>query len=170
MTGVIDTLVPESAAIFWCFSGQGMFNGWDPPHLCSFSKEMDFPTCTLILMAFINVVRGAIHAFAPDGGAHSIAGLELTSQNRQTVLALFAAIGLKQILEGAFQIYVLTLRPDLIGLALMLQTCETLAGVFNLHCHRTFPVRVPGATFNLILSFVQIAACSLSFAWEKGLA
>ena len=35
------------------------------------------PRMVVGLMGLINLVRGAIHAFAPDGGAHSIAGLDL---------------------------------------------------------------------------------------------
>ena len=50
------------------------------------------PPIVLALFALINLARGSIHAFAPDGGAHSIAGLDL-STNARTILSLFARLG-----------------------------------------------------------------------------
>ena len=62
-----------------------------------------FPALVLMLMSLINLGRGAIHAFAPDGGAGSIAGLDLT-HDRQTILSLFAVLGLGQMVKGAAQL------------------------------------------------------------------
>ena len=59
------------------------------------------PVAVLALMALINIGRGAVHAFAPDGGVHSIAGLDL-SGDRATILSLFATLGLSQIVKGLF--------------------------------------------------------------------
>ena len=78
-----------------------------------------------------NFVRGGIHAFAPDGGAHSIAGRDLT-QNVPTILSLFAVLGFHQIVSGLFQLYVLAIRRDLVVLALVLQMVEMALGVANL--------------------------------------
>lgn len=115
------------------------------------------PMLVLGFMMLINFVRGAIHAFAPDGGAHSIAGLDIT-QNAQTILSLFATLGMQQIAMGLFQLFVLVFRRDLILIALALQTVETAFGVVNLYLYRTFPVVVPGAGFNAgILAVLTLA-------------
>ncbi|MBV9045218.1 MAG: hypothetical protein JO294_08860, partial [Alphaproteobacteria bacterium] len=53
------------------------------------------PVIVLAFFALLNIGRGCIHAFAPDGGAHSIAGLDL-STNAQTILSLFAGLGFHQ--------------------------------------------------------------------------
>ncbi len=116
-----------------------------------------FPRVVLALMMLTNVGRGCIHAFAPDGGAHSIAGLDL-SNARQTILSLFAVMGFHQLVAGGFQLYVLAFRRDLVVLALVLQTAETLAGVANLYFYRTLPVAVPGAPFNAVVLVVLAVA------------
>jgi hypothetical protein len=115
------------------------------------------PRIVLGLMMLTNFGRGLIHAFAPDGGAHSIAGLDLSTA-RQTILSLFALMGFHQLVAGGFQLYVLALRRDLVLLALVLQTVETLLGVVNLYFYRTFPVAVPGAHFNAaVLAVLAVA-------------
>jgi len=120
------------------------------------------PTIALGLMMALNFARGAIHAFAPDGGAHSIAGLDL-SQGSQTILSLFALLGFHQLVAGLFQLFVLAFRRDLILLALVLQTLETAFGVVNLYFYRTFPVMVPGAPFNaaILVGLVLVTAIAL---------
>jgi hypothetical protein len=108
------------------------------------------PPIVLALVMLTNFGRGCIHAFAPDGGAHSIAGLDLTHA-RQTILSLFAILGIHQLVAGGFQLFVLVFRRDLVLIALVLQTVETLLGVMNLYFYRTMPVVVPGAAFNAAL-------------------
>ena len=115
------------------------------------------PRVVLALLMLTNFGRGCIHAFAPDGGAHSIAGLDLSTA-RQTILSLFAIMGFHQLVAGAFQLYVLALRRDLVLLALVLQTAETLVGVVNLYFYRTLPVHVPGAPFNAVILVVLAIA------------
>jgi hypothetical protein len=124
-----------------------------------------FPLAVLAFFAAINLMRGGIHAFAPDGGAHSIAGLDLSS-NAQTILSLFAEMGFHQIAMGLFQIFVLAWRRDLILIALALQTVETVVAVGNLYFYRTFPVVVPGEIFNTGMLVLLIA--TLAVAWRSG--
>ena len=115
------------------------------------------PPIVLVLVTLTNIGRGFIHTFAPDGGAHSIAGLDL-SHARQTILSLFAVMGIHQLVAGGFQLYVLVFRRDLVLIALVLQTAETLLGVVNLYFYRSMPVVVPGAAFNAALLVVLFVA------------
>lgn len=115
--------------------------------------------------AVTNFFRGFVHAFAPDGGAHSIAGLDLTT-NAQTILSLFAEMGFHQLAMGLFQVFVLAFRRDLVVIALGLQTAETLFGVGNLYLWRPFPVVVPGEMFNGIMLAVLLATTALALAGE----
>jgi hypothetical protein len=116
-----------------------------------------FPLIVLALMMLTNFARGAIHAFAPDGGAHSIAGLDL-SHARQTIQSLFAVMGFHQLVAGGFELYVLARRRELVLLALVLQTAETMLGVINLYLYRPMPVAVPGAPFNAAVLVILVAA------------
>ena len=115
------------------------------------------PLVVLALMALINLARGSVHAFSADGGAHSIAGLDLTNGG-QTILSLFAVIGLHQIGLGLLELYVLALRRDLLVIALGYQLLLTISGVVNLYFYRALPVPVPGAPFNAaLLAVIAIA-------------
>ena len=122
------------------------------------------PFLVLAFFALTNLVRGSIHAFAPDGGAHSIAGLDL-STNAQTILSLFAEMGFHQIVMALFQLFVLIRRRDLILIALVLQTAETALGIGNLYFYRTLPVVVPGEIFNTGMLGLLIA--TLLIAWSN---
>jgi hypothetical protein len=121
------------------------------------------PIAVLALMALINIGRGAVHAFAPDGGAHSIAGLDL-SGNQATILSLFATLGLSQIVKGLFEGWVVVFRRDLAALFLLMQAADTALAMANLYLWRPFPVIVPGQPFNLALLALQLAA--LVLAWR----
>lgn len=125
------------------------------------------PPVVLVLLAIINLGRGSIHAFAADGGAHSIAGLDL-STNRQTILSLFAITGFQQIVTGLFEMFVLFFRRDLVAIALGFQTAQTVAGVVNLYWYRTFPVDVPGAPFNALLTVVLVFAFVMALMQKAG--
>jgi hypothetical protein len=123
------------------------------------------PIAVLALMALINIGRGAIHAFAPDGGAHSIAGLDL-SANQPTILSLFATLGLSQIVKGLFEGWVVLFRRDLVALFLLMQVVDTALAMANLYFWRPFPVTVPGQPFNIALLVLQVA--TLALAWRTG--
>ncbi|WP_419321029.1 hypothetical protein ACN2C7_08250 [Caulobacter sp. ErkDOM-E] len=115
------------------------------------------PLVVLGLMGLINLGRGAIHAFSVDGGAASIAGLDL-STSRETILSLFATLGLAQMAKGVFELYVVARRRDLLALFLAMQTFDTLLAVANLYLWRPLPVSVPGQPFNLVLLVLQVLA------------
>src|SRR6185503_17151372 len=90
------------------------------------------PRVVVGLMGVINLVRGAIHAFAPDGGAHSIAGLDL-GEDSATILSLFATLGFQQIVLGLFELYAAARAPHWIALFLALQTLTTATALINLY-------------------------------------
>ena len=86
----------------------------------------------------------------------------LASTNAQTILSLFAGMGFHQIVMGAFQVFVLAWRRDLVLIALALQTVETALGVGNLYFYRTLPVVVPGEMFNTILLVLLVATMAVA--------
>lgn len=120
-----------------------------------------FPVGVLALMALINLGRGAVHSFAADGGAVSIAGLSLGDQG-PTILSLFATLGLGQMVMGGFQAFIVLRRRDLVGLFLGLQLATTLVAMINLYLWRPLPVLVPGQPFNIALMLLQAAAFAIA--------
>lgn len=124
------------------------------------------PIVVLALVALINIARGCIHAFAPDGGAHSIAGLDLTN-DRATILSLFAVIGLQQIVLGAFELAAVLKFRRLVTFMLALQSAITLVSLINLYAWRPLPVIVPGQPFNVALLGVQLAALAVALSTRR---
>ena len=124
------------------------------------------PRVVLGLTGLINLVRGAIHAFAPDGGAHSIAGLDL-GDDSATILSLFATLGLQQIVLGLFELYAAVRAAHLITLFLALQTLTTATVLINLYAWRPLPVMVPGQPFNVALFAIQLVALVMALTARK---
>jgi hypothetical protein len=60
------------------------------------------PFYFLILIAIVSTVRSLIHILAPDGGAHSIAGLNLHGDGGANVIAIFGQWGVSQLLLAFF--------------------------------------------------------------------
>ncbi len=83
----------------------------------------------LTLFGVLTIVPGCIHTFAPDGGAGTIAGLDLR-RNGQVVVALFAWAGATQIAFGLAALIVSlryrTLVPLLLALAIVERTLHAL--------------------------------------------
>jgi hypothetical protein len=75
----------------------------------------------LTLFSVLTIVPGCIHRFAPDGGAGTIAGLDL-SQNGRVIIAVFAWAGATQIAFGLAALIVSlryrSLVPLMLGLAI----------------------------------------------------
>ena len=57
------------------------------------------------LVGILNLFRGSIHTFLPDGGAGVVAGFDL-SHSRQTIVFLFAVMGIEQLSLGVVDLIV----------------------------------------------------------------
>ena len=57
------------------------------------------------LFGILNLFRGSVHTFLPDGGAGVIAGFDL-SHSRQTIVFLFAVMGIEQLSLGVVDLIV----------------------------------------------------------------
>ena len=73
---------------------------------------------TGLYMAVI-VVRSCIHLFAPDGGAQSIAGIDLSVEGGDNIIAIFHQWGAIQLLLVLFQLVVFFRYPGLTSLILI---------------------------------------------------
>ena len=115
----------------------------------------------LALLGLINLGRGSIHTFLPDGGAGVIAGLDL-AQSRETILFLFAGLVTGQIAAGLIDLAV-ALRWR--AFAVPLLAVEVLRGLLFTAVTQLWkppPVEVPGERFIMILT----ALLSLILIWE----
>jgi hypothetical protein len=72
------------------------------------SKATQAPAVALWVVAAIgllNLFRGSVHTFLPDGGAGVIAGFDL-SHSRQTIVFLFAVMGIEQLSLGVVDLII----------------------------------------------------------------
>src|SRR5262252_2469107 len=83
----------------------------------------------LTLFSALTIVPGCIHTFARDGGAGTIAGIDL-SQNGRVVIAVFAWAGATQIAFGlatlAVSLRYRSLVPLMLALAIVERTLHAL--------------------------------------------
>ena len=107
------------------------------------------------LLGAVNLARGAIHLFAPDGGAASIAGLDLSGAP-QTILFLFASLGVGQIALGLVDMAAAWRWRSFVRPLLAIHLVQLALAVVALFAIKPPPVFVPGQWFNLAL-FVLIA-------------
>ncbi|HYK65693.1 MAG TPA: hypothetical protein VEY94_12160 [Patescibacteria group bacterium] len=109
------------------------------------------------LFGILNLFRGSIHTFLPDGGAGVIAGFDL-SHSRQTILFLFAVMGIEQLSLGVVDLIV-AFRARHLALALLwFHTLELTAGEIVFVFYKPAPGRPPGVIgAPLILAVLWIA-------------
>jgi hypothetical protein len=82
-----------------------------------------FSAWMLTLFGVLTILPGAIHTFAPDGGAGTIAGIDL-SQNGLVIIAVFAWAGATQIAFGVVALVISLRYRDLVPLMLLLVIVE----------------------------------------------
>jgi len=86
-----------------------------------------------ILLTIVTIGRSLIHAFAPDGGAQSIATIPLdsfTQNGAATVILIFALWGLSQLLLGFIYIVVLWRYQTLVPFMYLLMIVEYIMRIF----------------------------------------
>lgn len=110
---------------------------------------------TIAALGLINLGRGGIHLFAPDGGAVSIAGLDVTPAP-QTILFLFGSLGVGQIALGLVDMAAAWRWRSFVRPLLAIHLVQLALAVLALFAIKPPPVFVPGQWFNLAL-FVLIA-------------
>ncbi len=84
----------------------------------------------LAFLAAVTIVPGCIHAFLPDGGAGTIAGLDL-SRSGATIVGVFAWAGATQVVHGLAMLAVALRYRTLVPLFLALVVVERLVMSLN---------------------------------------
>ena len=85
------------------------------------------PRTVVIVLALINIVgtvRSCIHLFAPDSGAQSIAGMDVTVAGGENAIALLAQWGGAQLLEAVIIWVVLFRYRGLVPFMMLILTLE----------------------------------------------
>jgi hypothetical protein len=121
------------------------------------------PFYFFILLALIGTVRSCIHIFSPDGGAGSIAGMDLTVSGANEVIFAFALWGAEQLIYALLQWVVILRYRSLVPLMWGVQFLETLGRMLIGQLKPiTFSHTPPGAYQNYI--YLGLAILMLALA------
>ena len=121
------------------------------------------PLYFFILIAIIGTVRSCIHIFSPDGGAGSIAGMNLDVSGANEVIFAFALWGAEQFIYALIQWMVILRYRSLIPFMWGIQLLETLGRILVGHIKPvTFAHTPPGAYQNYIYLVLSITMLVLS--------
>jgi hypothetical protein len=114
------------------------------------------PFYFLIAVALIGTMRSLIHLFAADGGASSIAGLDLTISGADEVIFAFALWGSSQLIFALLQWLVILRYRSLIPLMWAVQLLE-IGG--RMLVGRIKPVTFSHTPPGAICNYIYIVLC-----------
>lgn len=112
------------------------------------------------LMGVLNLFRGSIHTFLPDGGAGVIAGFDL-SHSRQTIVFLFAVMGVEQLSLGVVDLIVAFRARSLALPLLWFHALEQTAAEIIFVFYKPAPGHPPG----MVGAPVTLAILWLAIGW-----
>ena len=125
-----------------------------------------FSLVFLVVITTVTTLRSLAHVFLPDGGSNSIAGLDVSVEGGNNLIALFAQWGYTQLLLSVMMWAVLAFARSLVPFALMVQALDwggrILVGMMK-------PVEVAAAPPGEIGSYVLFPLCLVAvwFALPK---
>jgi hypothetical protein len=121
------------------------------------------PFYLFIVVATIGLVRSCIHILAPDGGAGSIAGMNLAVSGASEVILAFALWGSAQLIYALLQWVVILRYRSLVPLMWGVQLLETLLRMLAGRIKPvTFAHTPPGAYQNYVYLALAILMLALS--------
>ena len=83
-----------------------------------------FSSIFLIVLTTVTTLRSLAHIFLPDGGANSIAGLDVSVAGGNNLIAMFAQWGYTQLLLSVMMWGVIFFARNLLPFALLVQTLD----------------------------------------------
>jgi hypothetical protein len=134
-------------------------------------RGMKGPGYLFTLIAVVSLVRSFIHVFAPDGGAGSIAGMDLSVTGAAEIIFAFALWGTAQLIYALIQLVVAFRYRSLIPFMYLLLILETLLReLVGRMKPVTFAHRPPGAIGDYVVLPLAALMLVLSLwkpAWSR---
>ena len=121
------------------------------------------PYYFLILVAIASTIRSLIHIFAPDGGANSIAGIDIAVQGGANIIALFGQWGALQLLLALFYWLAIFQYKFLIPAMLAVVVLEQL---FRIGAGLLKPLEIASPPPGAIGSQILLPIAILAFLWS----
>jgi hypothetical protein len=121
------------------------------------------------LVTLMTLARSCIHLFAPDGGAWSIAGIDLSVTGGGNIVSLFALWGLSQLIIGFVFLVVLLRYKSLIPFMYLLILIEYTGRIMIGYAKPLAVTHVPpGAIGDYVMVPLAILMLILSFRSHQG--
>ena len=140
-----------------------------PPVVDSTIPGIKFPVYLFMLIAILSTVRSCIHLLAPDGGAGSIAGLDLSVDGAPGIIFSFALWGSAQLIYSFVQLAVAFRYWSLVPFMYVLLFFEAMLRMLVGRMKPvTFSHTPPGAYANYVTLPVAALMLILSFTtWHR---
>lgn len=134
-----------------------------PPQADNMIRGSKVPVALFAVLAAISFVRSCIHVFTPDGGAGSIAGMDLSVAGASGIIFAFGLWGSAQLIYALVQLAVVIRYRSLVPAMYLLLFLETLLRMLVGRLKPvTFAHTPPGAIGNYVLlplSLLMLAWC-----------
>jgi hypothetical protein len=140
-----------------------------PPVVDNTIRGMKFPVYLFMLIAIVSTVRSCIHILAPDGGAGSIAGMDLSVAGAPAIIFSFALWGSAQLIYAFVQLAVAFRYHSLVPFMYLLLFIEASLRMLVGHIKPvTFSHTPPGAYGNYVILPLAALMLVLSFiTWHR---
>jgi hypothetical protein len=134
-----------------------------PPKVDNTLRGIKFPFYVFAIYAIISTVRSCIHLLAPDGGAGSIAGMDLSVGGAGGIIFAFALWGSSQLLFALIQLLVAFRYRSLVPLMYLMLILEVLLRELVGYMKPvTFTHTPPGAIGNQLILPLAVVMLVLS--------
>ena len=141
----------------------GMINKIFPPTADNQYTGSRVALIVFLIIAIIGAIRSCIHFLAPDGGAGSIAGMDLSIAGADGIIFAFSLWGSAQLLYALIQLVVYFRYRTLVPFMYILIILETVMRMFIGHIKPVhFSHTPPGAYGNYIILTLAITMLFLS--------
>lgn len=129
-------------------------------------RGIKLPAYLFTVIAIVSTVRSFIHLSAPDGGAGSIAGMDLSVSGAPGIIFSFALWGSAQVIYAFIQLVVAFRYRSLIPFMYLLHFIETLLRMLVSHMKPvTFLHMPPGGYANYVM--LPLAALMLVLSYRS---
>jgi hypothetical protein len=125
---------------------------------------MKLPVYVFAVIAIASTIRSLIHLLSPDGGAASIAGMDLSVAGANGIIFAFALWGSSQLIYAIVQLLVAFRYRSLVPLMYVLLIIEVLLRMLVGYMKPvTFAHTPPGAIGNYVILPLAVVMLVLSF-------
>jgi hypothetical protein len=119
-----------------------------------------FMRIVLAMLGVLNLLYGCVQWVAPESGAGSIAGMDLSTSSAPNIVYLLAAAGISQVAWGVVYLYIALRERRLLYSIFLLEALKSGALLFTEYVTKPPVVPLPGRYLHMT-TFVTAAAIVL---------